>query len=84
MTGCVASSTPFDATAGGSALQVLQEFYVAAIRKVNLAPEPALQTNPLGRWRVHRPSVQDVPGAASFLDGMSAIRFKRDTQLFGS
>ena len=49
---------------GCLSLQVLQEFYVTATRKLALAPEQAaLQVNRLGRWRVHRPSVEDVLGA---------------------
>ena len=64
---------------GCVSLQVLQEFYVASTRKVLLAPEQAaLQVSRLGRWRVHRPSVEDVLGAielhrghsVSFWDGL--------------
>ena len=60
-------------------LQALQEFYVAATRKLILAPAQAvLQVNRLGRWRVHRPSVEDVLAAielhrghsVSFWDGL--------------
>jgi predicted nucleic acid-binding protein len=47
--------------AGCVSLQVLQEFYVTATRKLLLSPEQALsQVSRLGRWRVHRPSVEDV------------------------
>jgi predicted nucleic acid-binding protein len=64
---------------GCISLQVLQEFYVASIRKLLLSPEQAaLQVSRLGRWRVHRPSVEDVLGAielhranaVSFWDGL--------------
>jgi len=64
---------------GCISLQVLQEFYVAATRKLILAPEQAvLQVTRLGRWRVHRPSVEDVLAAielhrghsVSFWDGL--------------
>ena len=64
---------------GCISLQVLQEFYVAATKKLILEPEQAaLQVNRLGRWSVHRPSVDDVLGAielhrshsVSFWDGM--------------
>ena len=64
---------------GCISLQVLQEFYVAATRKLILAPGQAvLQVSRLGRWRVHRPSVEDVLGAielhrscsVSFWDGL--------------
>ena len=64
---------------GCISLQVLQEFYVAATTKLMLAPEQAvLQVGRLGRWRVHRPSVEDVLAAidlyrrhsVSFWDGL--------------
>ncbi len=64
---------------GCISLQVLQEFYVAATRKAILRPEEAgLQVHRLGRWRVHRPSVEDVLAAidlhrghsVSFWDGL--------------
>ena len=64
---------------GCISLQVLQEFYVAATRKLILAPEQAaLQMSRFGRWRVHRPSVEDVLAAVdlhrshsvSFWDGL--------------
>ena len=64
---------------GCISLQVLQEFYVAATRKLILAPEEAaLQMSRFGRWRVHRPSLEDVLGAVdlhrshsvSFWDGL--------------
>ena len=49
---------------GCGSLQVLQEFYVTATRKLVLAPEQAmLQVSRLGRWRVHRPSVEDLLAA---------------------
>jgi predicted nucleic acid-binding protein len=65
--------------AGCLSLQVLQEFYVAATRKLVLALEQAvLQVSRLGRWRVHRPSVEDAMRAielhrrhaVSFWDGL--------------
>jgi predicted nucleic acid-binding protein len=64
---------------GCVSLQVLQEFYAASTRKLVLAPEQAaLQIGRLGRWRVHRPTVEDVLGAielnrfhsVSFWDGL--------------
>ncbi len=64
---------------GCISLQVLQEFYVTATKKLILAPEhAALQVSPFGRWRVHRPSVEDVSAAidlhrshsVSFWDGL--------------
>jgi len=64
---------------GCISLQVLQEFYVAATRKLILAPDQAvLQVSRLRRWRVHRPSVEDVLEAielhrghsVSFWDGL--------------
>jgi predicted nucleic acid-binding protein len=64
---------------GCISLQVLQEFYVAVTRKLILAPEQAaLQVSRLGRWRVHRPSLEDVLRAielhrvhsVSFWDGL--------------
>ena len=64
---------------GCVSLQVLQEFYVAATRKLILPPEQArLQVSRLGQWRVHRPSVEDVlkaielhrEHAVSFWDGL--------------
>jgi predicted nucleic acid-binding protein len=52
---------------GCISLQVLQEFYVASTRKLHLSPEQAaLQISRFGRWRVHRPSVEDVLGAIEF------------------
>ena len=49
---------------GCISLQVLQEFYVAATRKLILEPAQAvLQISRLGRWRLHRPSVDDVLAA---------------------
>jgi predicted nucleic acid-binding protein len=64
---------------GCISLQVLQEFYVATTRKLILPPEQALlQINRFCRWRVHRPSVEDVLAAidlnrhhsVSFWDGL--------------
>ena len=69
----------WDERRGCVSLQVLQEFYVATTRKLVLDPgQAALQVNRLGRWRVHRPSVEDVLGAielhrdhsVSFWDGL--------------
>jgi predicted nucleic acid-binding protein len=57
---------------GCVSLQVLQEFYVAATRKMMLAAEQAkLQVSRLGRWRVHRPSVEDVLAAIELHQGHS-------------
>lgn len=73
---------------GCVSLQVLQEFYVTATRKLALAPEQAaLQVSRLGRWRVHRPSVEDVMAAielhrchsVSFWDG-SILRSAQASQ----
>jgi predicted nucleic acid-binding protein len=49
---------------GCISLQVLQEFYVTATKKLTMEPAQAqLQVSRLGRWRVHRPGVEDVLGA---------------------
>jgi predicted nucleic acid-binding protein len=49
---------------GWISLQVLQEFYVAATRKLKLpVDEAALQVRRLGLWRVHRPTVEDILAA---------------------
>ena len=49
---------------GWISLQVMQEFYVAATRKLKLpVDEAALQVRRLGLWRVHRPLVDDILAA---------------------
>lgn len=46
---------------GWISLQVMQEFYVAATRKLKLPPDQAtLQVRRLRLWRVHRPLAEDV------------------------
>ena len=46
---------------GCVSLQVLQEFYVTATRKLNMASKDALaQVERFGKWTVHRPAVDDV------------------------
>ena len=50
---------------GCLSIQVMQEFFVTATRKLNMPPEDAAaQIRRLGLWRVHRPSVEDVLAAA--------------------
>jgi predicted nucleic acid-binding protein len=49
---------------GWISLQVLQEFYVSATKKLVLPAEQArLQVSRLGLWSVHRPTVEDVLAA---------------------
>ncbi len=64
---------------GCLSLQVLQQFYVSATRKLILTPElAALQISRLSRWRVYRPTVDDILSATglhqtrsvSFWDGL--------------
>ena len=64
---------------GWISLQVMQEFYVAATRKLQLpGDEAALLVRRLGLWRVHRPLVEDILAAielhqrhsVSFWDGL--------------
>jgi predicted nucleic acid-binding protein len=46
---------------GWISLQVMQEFYVAATRKLKLpADQATLQVRRLRLWRVHRPLAEDV------------------------
>ncbi|MCW5982071.1 MAG: PIN domain-containing protein [Bryobacteraceae bacterium] len=46
---------------GCVSLQVLQEFYVATTRKLSMPPDHAkAQVERLGKWRVHRPALEDV------------------------
>lgn len=46
---------------GYLSLQVLQEFYVTATKKLKMAPAEAYaQIDRFGRWTVHRPEVDDV------------------------
>jgi len=67
--------------AGGTSIQVLQEFFVVTTRKIArpLRPDKARTIiGDMGAWRLHRPSVEDVLGAIdiaerariSFWDGM--------------
>jgi len=49
---------------GCISLQILQEFYVTATRKLGMpATEAARQVERLGKWTVHRPSLEDVLAA---------------------
>ena len=49
---------------GCLSLQVLQEFYVTATRKLGMpASDAARQITHLGRWTVHRPNLDDVLSA---------------------
>ena len=46
---------------GCLSLQVLQEFYVTATKKLKMAPAEAYaQIDRFGKWTVHRPEVNDV------------------------
>ena len=46
---------------GYLSLQVLQEFYVTATKKLKMAPAEAYaQIDRFGKWTVHRPEVDDV------------------------
>jgi predicted nucleic acid-binding protein len=46
---------------GCLSLQVLQEFYVTATKKLKMAPAEAYaQIDRFGKWTVHRPEVEDV------------------------
>jgi predicted nucleic acid-binding protein len=46
---------------GCLSLQVLQEFYVTATKKLKMAPGEAFaQIDRFGKWTVHRPDVNDV------------------------
>ncbi len=59
--------------AGCVSLQILQEFYVTATRKLELpAADAARQVERLGQWVVHRPSFEDV---------LSAIELHRRKQV---
>jgi predicted nucleic acid-binding protein len=64
---------------GCISIQVMQEFYVSATRKLRMPEEQAtLQVRRLRLWRVHRPSVDDILAAielnrshsVSFWNGM--------------
>jgi predicted nucleic acid-binding protein len=47
--------------AGCLSLQVLQEFYVTATKKLGMPPTDAFaQIERLGKWAVHRPTFNDV------------------------
>jgi predicted nucleic acid-binding protein len=49
---------------GCLSLQVLQEFYVTATRKLRMPPgDAARQVERLGKWTVHRASFEDVISA---------------------
>ena len=53
-----------NARTGCVSIQVLQEFYVTATRKLPMpASEARKQVERLGTWTVHRPSVEDVVAA---------------------
>ncbi len=46
---------------GCVSLQVLEEFYVTTTRKLSMPPADAqAQVKRLGKWRVHRPALEDV------------------------
>lgn len=46
---------------GCLSLQVLQEFYVTTTRKLSMPPGDAqAQVERLGKWKLHRPSLEDV------------------------
>ncbi|HEY6390537.1 MAG TPA: PIN domain-containing protein [Bryobacteraceae bacterium] len=46
---------------GCLSLQVLQEFYVTATKKLKMGPAEALaQIDRFGKWTVHRPEISDV------------------------
>jgi predicted nucleic acid-binding protein len=54
-------------------VQVLQEFYVTATRKLTMPAEDALrQVERFGKWTVHRPDVSDV---------VHAVRLHTDHQI---
>lgn len=64
---------------GCISIQVMQEFYVSATRKLQMPEEQAtVQLRRLRLWRVHRPSVDDILAAielhqhhsVTFWDGM--------------
>jgi predicted nucleic acid-binding protein len=49
---------------GCVSLQVLQEFYATATKKLGMPPaDAARQVERLGAWTVHRPSLQDLLAA---------------------
>lgn len=51
---------------GCVSLQILQEFYVTATKKLAMPPaDAAVQVERLGKWTVHRPNVDDVLDAIS-------------------
>lgn len=57
---------------GWISLQVMQEFYVSATRKLKLPVNQAtLQVHRLRLWRVHRPLVEDVLAAIELHQGHS-------------
>jgi len=59
--------------AGCLSLQVLQEFYVTATKKLRMPSGAAFdQVERLGKWRVHRPAPDDV---------LQAIQLHRETKI---
>ena len=55
---------------GCTSLQVLQEFYVSSTKKLALPVDVALaQVQHLSRWRVHRPTADDVVEAIRLQQG---------------
>lgn len=83
----------WDSGAGCLSIQVLQEFYVTATRKVAVPLTPELASRIIGTfdvWRVHQPVIQDIQSAivlqgrydVSFWDAMilhSAAQLGCDT-----
>lgn len=67
----------WDAGTGCVSIQVLQEFFVVVTRKIP-NPMPTGKARSLvsdyGRWRVHRPSVEDLTAAID-LAGSSRLSF---------
>ena len=58
---------------GCTSVQVLQEFYVTATKKLSMPPADAFaQVERLGRWMIHRPALNDV---------LSAIQLHREKKI---
>ena len=58
---------------GCISVQVLQEFYVTATKKLSMPPaDAAAQVERLGNWMIHRPALNDV---------LSAIRMHREKKI---
>ncbi len=55
---------------GCASIQVLQEFYVTATKKLGMQPAAAArQIARLGAWTIHRPSFEDVMAAIEIHQG---------------